>query len=96
LAKIVIVIYLAVWLYAKGDKIKQVGFGLIPLALILGLVGGLIAIQTDVSAAVTVFALGMLLFYMSGGSLVQIWRMVWGRPRERYCKIGTAACPSHR
>ena len=73
LAKLVIVIYLAVWLYSKGDKIKQIGFGLVPLALILGLVGGLIAIQTDVSAAVTVFALGLLLFYMAGGSLVQIF-----------------------
>ena len=73
LAKIVIVIYLAVWLNSKGDKIKQVGFGLLPLALILGLVGGLIAIQTDVSASVTIFALGMLLFFMAGGSLVQIF-----------------------
>ncbi len=72
LAKIVIVIYLAVWLNAKGDKIKKVDFGLIPLAVILGLVGGLIAIQTDVSAAVTVFALGLMLFYMAGGSLIQI------------------------
>jgi len=73
LAKIVIVIYIAVWLNSKGDKIKQVGFGLFPLALILGLVGGLIAIQTDVSASVTVFALGMILFFMAGGSLVQIF-----------------------
>jgi len=73
LAKIVIVIYIAVWLNSKGDKIKQVGFGLFPLALILGLVGGLIAIQTDVSASVTVFALGILLFFMAGGSLVQIF-----------------------
>jgi cell division protein FtsW len=73
LAKIVIVIYIAVWLNSKGDKIKQVGFGLFPLALILGLVGGLIAIQTDVSASVTVFALGMLLFFMAGGSLVQLF-----------------------
>ena len=72
LAKLVIVIYLAVWLNSKGEKIKQVGFGLIPLAVILGLVGGLIAIQTDVSASVTVFVLGLLLFYMAGGSLVQI------------------------
>ena len=72
LAKIVIVIYLAVWLEAKGDKIKDVDFGIIPLALILGTVGGLIAIQTDVSAAVTIFALGMLLFFMAGGSLIQI------------------------
>ncbi|MFV1949781.1 MAG: FtsW/RodA/SpoVE family cell cycle protein [Anaerolineales bacterium] len=72
LAKIVIVIYLAVWLEAKGDIIKEINFGIIPLALILGTVGGLIAIQTDLSAAVTIFVLGLLLFYMAGGSLLQI------------------------
>ncbi len=72
LAKIVIVIYLAVWLEAKGDIIKEINFGIIPLALILGTVGGLIAIQTDLSAAVTIFILGLLLFYMAGGSLLQI------------------------
>jgi len=72
LAKIVIVIYLAVWLEAKGDIINEINFGIIPLALILGIVGGLIAIQTDLSAAVTIFALGLLLFYMARGSLVQI------------------------
>jgi len=76
LAKIVIVIYLAVWLEAKGDKIKETGFGIIPLASILGIVGGLIAIQTDVSAAVTIFVLGLLLFYMAGGSLLQIMVMM--------------------
>ena len=72
LAKLVIVIYLSVWLNAKGDKIQNVKFGIIPLGIILGVVAGLIAVQTDLSAAVTVFALGLLLFYMAGGSLVQI------------------------
>lgn len=72
LAKIVIVIYLAVWLEAKGDIIKEINFGIVPLALILGTVGGLIAIQTDLSAAVTIFVLGLLLFYLAGGSLLQI------------------------
>ena len=72
LAKLVIVIYLSVWLNAKGDKIKQVHFGIIPLGIILGVVAGLIAVQTDLSAAVTVFALGLLLFFMAGGSLTQI------------------------
>ena len=76
LAKIVIVIYLAVWLNSKGEMINQIGFGLVPLALILGLVGGLIAIQTDVSAAVTIFTLGLLLFYMAGGSLIQIFLLL--------------------
>ena len=72
LAKIVIVIYLSVWLNAKGEMIKKVNFGIIPLGVILGVVAGLIAVQTDLSAAVTVFALGLLLFYMAGGSLMQI------------------------
>ncbi len=72
LAKLVIVIYLAVWLNAKGEMIKQVDFGILPLGIILGVVAGLIAIQTDLSAAVTVFVLGLLLFFMAGGSLLQI------------------------
>ncbi len=72
LAKLVIVIYLAVWLNAKGDMIKQVDFGIFPLGIILGVVAGLIAVQTDLSASVTVFALGLLLFFMAGGSLLQI------------------------
>lgn len=72
LAKLVIVIYLSVWLNAKGDMIQDVKFGLIPLGVILGVVAGLIAVQTDLSAAVTVFALGLLLFFMAGGSLMQI------------------------
>jgi cell division protein FtsW len=72
LAKIVIVIYLSVWLNAKGEMIKKVNFGIVPLGIILGVVAGLIAVQTDLSAAVTVFALGLLLFFMAGGSLMQI------------------------
>lgn len=76
LAKLVIVIYLSVWLNAKGEMIKKVSFGIIPLGTILGVVAGLIAVQTDLSAAVTVFALGLLLFYMAGGSLMQILILV--------------------
>ncbi len=72
LAKIVIVIYLSVWLNVKGEMIKEVSFGILPLGTILGVVAGLIAVQTDLSAAVTVFVLGLLLFYLAGGSLMQI------------------------
>lgn len=43
LAKLTIVIYLAVWLEAKGDQIKKFHFGLIPLAVILGLVVDMIS-----------------------------------------------------
>lgn len=71
LAKLTIIIYLAVWLYSKKDNLRQVGFGIVPLGVILGLVGGLIAIQPDISAAATVFFLGLILFFLAGGSFWQ-------------------------
>ena len=42
LAKLVAVIYLSVWLYAKRQFLHEVTFGLIPLGVILGIIGGLI------------------------------------------------------
>jgi cell division protein FtsW len=72
LAKLVIVLYLSVWLYAKRDTLHDVGLGLAPLAVILGVVGGLIYRQPDLSAAATVLILGGLLFFLAGGDLRQI------------------------
>jgi cell division protein FtsW len=72
LAKLVTVIYLSVWLYSKRDRLNDVNFGLIPLAGILGVVGGLIFLQPDLSAVATVILLGVLLFFLVGGELKQI------------------------
>lgn len=72
MAKLVIIIYLCVWLYAKRDQIHDVQLGLIPLGIILGIVGGLIYRQPDLSAAATVLILGGLLFFLAGGDLKQI------------------------
>jgi cell division protein FtsW len=71
-AKLVAVIYLAVWLYAKRESLHYVSFGLIPLAVILGIIGGLIYLQPDLSAAGTVLILGGLLFFLAGADLKQI------------------------
>lgn len=72
LAKIVVIIYLSVWLYAKKEFINQVGFGLLPLGFILGIVGGLIMMQPDLSAVLTIIMLGGLMFFLAGGELRQI------------------------
>jgi cell division protein FtsW len=72
LAKLITVIYLSVWLHAKRDYLNQLGFGLIPMAMILGIVGGLIYAQPDVSAVLTVVVLGALMFFLAGGDLKQI------------------------
>jgi cell division protein FtsW len=72
LAKLVAVIYLSVWLYAKRQFLHDVSFGLIPLGVILGIIGGLIYLQPDLSAAGTVLILGGLLFFLAGADLRQI------------------------
>ncbi|HAV76107.1 MAG TPA: stage V sporulation protein E [Anaerolineae bacterium] len=72
LAKLVAVLYLAVWLYSKRQFLHDVTIGLIPLGVILGIIGGLIYLQPDLSAAGTVLILGGLLFFLAGADLKQI------------------------
>jgi len=72
LAKLVAVLYLAVWLYAKRQFLHDVTVGLIPLGVILGIIGGLIYLQPDLSAAGTVMILGGFLFFLAGADWKQI------------------------
>lgn len=76
LAKLVTILYLSVWLYAKRQFLHDVSFGVIPLSVILGLVGGLIYLQPDLSATMTVLLLGGLLFFLAGGRWSQIAFMI--------------------
>jgi cell division protein FtsW len=71
-AKLIAVIYIAVWLYSKRQFLHDVTIGLIPLGVILGIIGGLIYLQPDLSAAGTVLILGSLLFFLAGADMKQI------------------------
>ena len=72
ITKLVTVIYLSVWLYAKRQFLHDIRLGLIPLGVILGFVGGLIYLQPDLSAAGTVLILGGVLFFLAGADIRQI------------------------
>lgn len=72
LAKLMTIIYLTVWMYAKRNQLNTVGLGLLPLGFILGIVGGIIMLQPDLSAATTIFILGGLLFFLAGSDMRQI------------------------
>jgi cell division protein FtsW len=72
LAKLATIIYLSVWLYSKREALLDIQLGLFPLGVILGVIGGLILRQPDLSAAVTVLLLGGILFFLAGGDLKQI------------------------
>ena len=72
LAKLIAVLYLSVWLYSKRQFLHDISLGLIPLGVILGIIGGLIYLQPDLSAAATVLILGGLLFFLAGADIKQI------------------------
>ncbi len=72
LAKLMTVIYLSVWLCSRKQQLSDVSFGLIPLAAILGILGGLILSQPDLSAAATIVILGGIMFFLAGGDMRQI------------------------
>lgn len=72
LAKLITIIYLAVWLNSKQKQLHDISWGLLPLGVILGIIGGLIYLQPDLSAAATILLLGGMLFFLAGGDLKQI------------------------
>jgi cell division protein FtsW len=69
LAKFVTIIYLSVWLVSKADVMHDIKLGLIPYAALIALFAGLIVIEPDYSAAVTVTLLGFAMFYFGGGKI---------------------------
>jgi cell division protein FtsW len=75
-AKLATIIYLSVWLSIKKESLHVLGLGLIPLAVIVGTISGLIVMQPDISAAITIIMLGVMLFFLADGDLKQIGLMM--------------------
>ncbi|MFQ5612404.1 MAG: putative lipid II flippase FtsW [Anaerolineae bacterium] len=72
LTKLVVILYIADWLSAKGERIRKVTYGLIPFAILLGLVAGLIMLQRDLSTSALIILTTVAMFFIAGGNLWQI------------------------
>ena len=53
----------------NANFLHDISLGLLPLGVILGIIGGLIYLQPDLSAAGTVLILGGLLFFLAGADI---------------------------
>lgn len=69
LAKLTLVLFVADWLAAKRDQVRDFGLGLVPFAIITGVVCGLILLQPDFSTAVLLAAVASAMFFMAGADL---------------------------
>ena len=72
LAKLAVVIYIADWLSSKGEQIRDVTYGLIPFAILIGVVTGLIMLQPDFSTAVLIATTAFAMFFVAGAELKQL------------------------
>jgi cell division protein FtsW len=72
LAKMTVVIYIAAWLASKGDQIRDVTYGLIPFAVLIGMVSGLIVLQPDMSTAVLIVLTALAMFFFAGADILQL------------------------
>ncbi len=71
-AKLGLIIYFADWLSQRGEKIGNVTYGLIPFAVMLGLICGLIMLQPDFGSTVTIIVIAGAIYFVAGANLVHI------------------------
>lgn len=72
LTKLALVIYIAAWLASKGDQVRDVTVGLIPFAVLIGAVAGLVVMQPDVSTAALIVLTALAMFFFSGADILQL------------------------
>jgi cell division protein FtsW len=77
MAKLGAMIYIAVWLEAKSKDIqnkdiRHITLGLIPFAILLGVIAGLIVAQPDYSTATLLVVTATAMFFVAGADIKQL------------------------
>ncbi|HZQ35707.1 MAG TPA: putative lipid II flippase FtsW [Dehalococcoidia bacterium] len=75
-AKLAMVIYIAAWLAAKGEHLKQVTLGVVPFVMMVGLVGGLILAEPDMGTTIVITLTTMAMFFIAGAALRHVFTLV--------------------
>jgi len=71
-AKLAVIIYFAAWLASRREQLHRIGYGLVPFSILIGLVGGLIVLQPDLSTAAIIVFTAVTMFFIGGANLIQI------------------------
>lgn len=71
-AKLALVLYLASWLSSKGMRIREFNYGLIPFAVLMGILIGLVMLQPDLGTSLLLTAIGLSMFLVAGANLLHL------------------------
>ena len=72
IAKLAVVIYVAAWVASRGKQLADVEGGLIPFAILMGLVAALLVMEPSFSVAIITLTIGGSIFFMGGGDIKQL------------------------
>jgi cell division protein FtsW len=72
IAKLAITLYLADWLARRGKIVADFTHGLLPFAVIVGIVAALVAVQPDLGTTAIIIAVAGCLFFVGGANLLHI------------------------
>ena len=65
--KLGFIIYWATWISGVQRKISSVKLGILPLAALLGIVGGILVLQPDMGTFLVIATVGLSMFILAGG-----------------------------
>lgn len=71
-AQIIIIVYVSAWLASKGERIRDVQVGLVPFAVLMGIVTLLLVLQPKISTAVLLVVTASIMFFIAGAELRQL------------------------
>jgi cell division protein FtsW len=72
LAELIVVVYMAAWLGSKNIKVHSFFNGMLPFLILLGIIGGLVMLQPDLSTAATIFVVAGVMYFLAGANLYHL------------------------
>lgn len=73
IAKLALIVYFANWLSHRSQKVGNVTYGLIPFAVMLGLVCGLVMLEPDLGTTLVIVLIASAIYFVAGANL---WHVV--------------------
>ena len=70
LCKLVLVLYIADWLSQKGQKVRNLAYGLIPFGVVMGVVASLVMREPDMGTTLVIVAIGVTIFFIAGAHMI--------------------------
>jgi len=71
LAKLAMVIYIAHWLSSKDEQLTKLPYGLLPFTIMVGVIAGLVVAQPDLSEALVIVLVAVMMFFLAGADPMQ-------------------------